>query len=246
MSSGKLTERDRQILTHLGRFGISYSEIIQHLFFGKVNPADVLQRLRGDDNKTPWCIESVPIGNGNRRGYRLTRKGAVLLGRGEKSGGSRSAFERPLILAFCCLSGTRRIPLEHKELEELFGIAPVPTGTHCLEMRARTTRLYNVYVPGPETNVQKVVQTAKAKRDQLIEEEAYHAWVSGHLYSVAIVVQEEERADRIRQSLLKTKDARGVPITLNDGVIVERVPAIGRTLEEALDALATVSKTSSD
>ena len=244
MSSGKPTqrkrkptERDRRILTHLGRLGISYNEVIRHLFFGKVDPADVLQRLL--DNK--W-IESVATGEGNRKSYHLTAEGAKLLGLPEKPPGSRKAPEQELILYFCCLSGTKRMPLTHEELVKLFDAAPVPEGTHCLEMRGRRPRLYNMHVPGDGTPVREVAQAAKRKRDVVLAEEAYRPWVSGRLYSVAILVEADDRADRIREMLSKTEDLEGDPLTLNDAVVVERVPAIRNTLKEALDALQTISK----
>lgn len=241
MSSGELTERERAVLSHLGRHRIAFQEVLRALFFRGADPQKTLNRLRTDG-----YIGVTKGFGGNRSCYQLLRKGASAIGLGRRRSDALGSDAFPTYLAiysFCFLRGLPRIRLEPAELQELFG-GVEPSGRHyCLERSKERKRIYNVYVPGDTTTPSDVVAHVAAHISTISAVDALRPWIRSKLFAEAVLVHAPDRRNEIRRALEASRAEAGPVNRDRVDVHVESVPGLGN-LEEALSVLAEKTKAS--
>ena len=239
MSSGELSDRERSVLSHLGRHRIAFQEVLRALFFRGADPQKTLNRLR-----TEGYIGVSKGFGGNRSCYQLLRKGASAVGLGRRRADALGSDAFPTYLAiysFCFLRGLPRIRLEPGELEELFDGAEPPGRHYCLERSKDRKRIYHVYVPGDTTTPSDVVAHVGAHINTISMIDALRPWIGAGLFSEAVLVHAPDRRNEIRRTLEAARAEAGPVNRDRVYVHVESVPGIGN-LEEALRVLAEKTK----
>jgi hypothetical protein len=235
MKSGKpkLTSRDQAILNHLGRYRLTFKEVVRHLYFNGADPQKVLDRLRDGG-----LIQAHSGFGGNRRGYGLTTKGAALCGLHKRTAtalGSQSTPECLSVLAFCFLMETPRALLTREDLKELFQTPPVGR-FHCVDAAASGPSVYHVYVPGPSTQPGDVVGKTRAHIARSRESAEMAQWLDERLYRYAILVDSPSRAPVMNEAFDQAKDEEGGPLRNAAEILVVHV-AGPDGLEEVLRVL---------
>lgn len=235
MSSGELGGRERNVLFHLGRYRLSFKEVIGRLYFGGSDPQKTLDGLR-----SAGYIETGKGFQGNRSSYYLRRKGADLMQLSPRRAdplGSEALPTHLAIYSFCVLKGRPRIVLDRDELEELFDGSPPSGRYHCLERSKKRTCLYHVYVPGPTTRPDVVTDSTRAHVVETLDRPDLKRWFRYKLYVHAVLVETQERAGEIRRALDRMVLDEDRPLNKAAAVHVECVPMFAM-LEEALGVLA--------
>lgn len=235
MSFGKLTDRDRSILGHIARYRFTFKEVLRCLYFDGGDPQKSLDRLRDEG-----FIVARKLFKGNRSAYQLAPKGAATLGVSRRRADGLGSEALPTHLAvygFCLLRGLPRIRLEDDELTTLFEDEPPPGRCHCLEQSTRTARVYHIYVPGDATKPGDVVAMTRAHVAEVIRSKGLLAWLANRVYSHAILVESNDRAEALNAAIERATFDEHVPLREVAHVRIECVPGFG-TLEEALHALA--------
>lgn len=231
MNSGNPSDRDRLVLSHLGRYRLSFKEIIGHLFFGGADPQKALDRLRD-----AGFIDVQKGFVGNRTAYRLVARGAAAVNLNRRRGealGPESLPAHLAILAFCFLKRRPRILLEDNDSAEIFGESPPPGRYHCLEHGSQGTRVYHLSVPGPSTPPDEVVQGTRRHIAECLKSREFRPWVNYKLYTQAILVDNPERQAEIARLIERAEYVEGKPLVRVAHVVVELVAGI-ETLEESL------------
>lgn len=235
MNSGELTERERNVLLHLGRYRLSFKEVVSHLYFDGADPQKTLDKLRGEG-----YIETYKGFQGNRSSYRLARAGADALQISPRRADALGSEALPTFLAifsFCLLKGRPRILLDKAETDELFEGSPPGGRYHCLEHSKKRTCLYHVYVPGATTKPDGVVGSTRSHVSDVLSKPHLRRWVRHDLYIHVILVETEQRKTEILRTLKKTVDDHDRPLRESAAMQVETVPMFAN-LEEALGGLA--------
>lgn len=239
MSSGELTERDRAVLSHLGRHRIAFQEVLRVLFFRGADPQKTLNRLRTDG-----YIGVTKGFGGNRSCYQLLRKGASAVGLGRRRGDALGSDAFPTYLAmysFCFLRSLPRIRLEPAELQELFDGVEPPGRHYCLERSKDRRRVYHVYVPGDTTSASDIVAHVETHINTISAVNELRPWIRTGLFVEAVLIHASERRDEIIRAL-KSARAQAGPVNRDRVFVhVESVPGIV-DLEEALRVLAEKTK----
>jgi hypothetical protein len=223
MSSGKntLTKRDRSILEHIGRYRLSFQEVIERLYFKGADSQKVLDRLRDSG-----FIASEKGFGGNRSAYVLKPKGVAARGLPRRTAdelGSQSMPDYLAVLSFCCLMGKARIVLLKDELKELFE-HEVPKGRyHCLE-RADSSSLYHVSIPGPTKREDAVVAATRSHVARMLGSKGLSEWVTERLYQYAILVDSAERARAITKAMDGAEDDNGQLLRSRAAINVFHIP----------------------
>ena len=200
-----MTERDLKILKHIGLYTISVRPVLEHLFFDGGNSDNTLQRLRREGR-----LQVRPRGlPGGYSYYQLSAKQARDLripdARRRAGGIGPLPLHRLLsVLWYCCMGTKRRYRLEHHQLREHFGDAPLQ-GPHCAYYPSPSKAcIYRIYVPGSTTRsdrrlVHVVQQDFRRARSSLLE------WTRNRRYGAAILVETrgrkralDERINRVR------------------------------------------------
>ncbi len=192
------TERDEQVLAHIALYRVSFHRVLARLFFENRARAcwNVLERL-----KSRGAVESVPVGGGPLRYYRLTPGEAARRGVAHRAIGlgSRALPEAIAVLWFATMSPRPRHRLERSELEELFGRA-APSGPHCIE-EGTPPRVFRVYVPGPQTKPATVLATVRDLVTAARQNAALSSWLDNALYGYAVLVSSEARKKRLEAAI---------------------------------------------
>lgn len=239
MSSGKLNPGQRAVLEHLGRYRLSFKEIVSALYFDGADPQKTLDLLREQK-----LVETLKGFHGNRTAYVLARPGAATLGTSRRRAdnlGSEALPANLAVLAFCTLLGRARIRLNEDELPELFGDVPPPGRFHCLERGSRATRIYHVYTPGDSTRVSDIIARTRAHIAEVRKLPPFEPWLRHELYSHAILVDNLDRAATLNAAI-DDSGSDGQPLRTLSHIQVECVPGI-TNLEEALRELAQENQT---
>jgi len=117
MKSGEqhsLSTQQEQVLKHIARYRLSFTEVIDHIFFRGRSSRKALTALCSGTN--PF-VETVGGFQGRRKAFVLTKLGSkAVTGSTERSKAPNDA--NISLLAFCCLSGKKRICLEQSEITE--------------------------------------------------------------------------------------------------------------------------------
>ncbi len=231
MSSGRVNDRDRQVLGHIARYRLSFKEVLRCLYFDDIDPQKSLDNLRHDE-----FIVAEKLFKGNRSAYQLAPKGAAFLGLNRRRGeplGSEALPTHFAIFGFCHLNGRPRIKLEDDEIAALFNERPPPGRYHCLERSRHATRIYHVYVPGDSTKLTDIVSMTRAHVAEVIQTPAMLPWLANQVYSHVILVESNERAELIKTSINKAKFGDRTPLREVAHIRVECVPGYNE-LENSL------------
>lgn len=234
MSSGDLTAREAAVLRHIGRYQLTFAEILRRLVLAGADPKRTLTELTEKQ-----LIGSRKGYGGNRTAYVLTRRGSIRAGFNEGRAGSdgQLAEARNLaLLGFCCLCGRARVRLNADELHAALGVEVTAERSHCLEWGTRQKRLHRVYTPDSAQGadaIARYVCNAAAVQRQVPE---LRPWIESGIYVTTVLVDERDRAARVEAALYEKKvDGRPLHEIIN--LHVEVVPGQS-TLKGALDALA--------
>jgi hypothetical protein len=238
MKSGNdtLTVRDQKVLDHVGRYRLTFKEVIRRVYFDGSDPQKVLDRLRKSD-----LLATCNGFGGNRKAYGLTAAGAAACGLGVPAAkaaatalGSQSMPEYLSILAFCFFLKTPRALLLPGEIQELLGTRPAGR-FHCVE-NTNTPCVYHVYVPGPTTKARDIVSKTQSHLREVTQSPQVAPWVEAGLYRHAILVDSQRRVDVINRSVegaMKETDLHAFAPT---AICVFQIPSPEK-LEEALGEL---------
>lgn len=240
MKSGERQGLDRQILEHIGRYRLTFQEILSVLFFDGGSPQKVLNGLQAD----PGLVESRPFGKGNRRAYKLTKQGRASIAARRRASdelGSQSFETSVAILAFCFLKQRSRVLLLPKERNELLGTPEkAPVGLyHCLESGAHAKCVHHIYAPDVGTSPQDVLKQTRDHLKKALAVPELAPWIRHGRYVHTILVERPNREADVKALLDESEfdehDRRLIREVAP--VRVELVPMIPN-LEEALGALA--------
>ena len=221
-----MEERDRKILQHIGLYRVSLRPVLERLFFAGRSSGNVVQRLRD----AGYVVAArLP---GRVRYYRLSVQGAEFLQLPLSRAvafGAQALQTHLAILWFCCMGEKRRFRTDAEALSKLFPEDP-PKGDHCAEPGERM-RLYQVYVPGPDTPVRRIVREVRKRFYDARLDIQMNRWIDGRLYAFAILVDSDERRKAVRTAL-KNAPENEEPLIAQAYFRVDAVPGI-RTIKDA-------------
>jgi len=218
--------RDNKILRHIGLYRITLRPVLERLYFAGRSSGNVLQRLRDDG-----YIAGAKL-PGRVSYYRLSCKGVqhLQLPLSRATAFGAQALQTHLgILWFCCMGETRRFRTEGESLSKLFP-GNAPKGEHCVEQGDRQ-RLYQVYVPGPDTPVRRIVRELRKRFHEARLDASVERWMDGRLYAFATLVDTDKRRKALRAAL-KSAPEGDQPLISHAYFRVEVVPGI-RTIKDA-------------
>lgn len=239
MKSGERQSVDRQILEHVGRYRLTFQEILGALFFDGGSPQKVLNRLKDED-----LVETQPGFGGNRRAYKLTKKGGASIDARRRAAdnlGSEALETSVAILSFCFLKQRSRVHLLPKERDELLGTPPkAKIGRyHCLESGAHAKCVHHIYAPDVGTSPQDMLNQTRDHLKKALAVPELAPWIRHGRYVHTILVDRPNREADVKALLDESEfdehDRRLIREVAP--VRVELVPMIPN-LEEALGALA--------
>lgn len=240
MKSGERQDLDRLILDHLGRYRLTFQEILGALFFDGGNPQKTLNSLQAEQG----LVESRPTGRGNRREYKLTKEGRALIAarrRASDNLGPQARETSLAILAFCFLKGRSRLLLLPKERNELLGTPEkAPIGLHhCLESGVHAKCVHHIYAPAMTTPLTEMLKQTRNHLKAALTVAELAPWIRHGRYVHTILVELRSReADfkaLLEESEFDEHDRRMIRDVMP--VRVEQVP-IEADMEEALRGLA--------
>src|SRR5262245_49682269 len=139
-----MTDRELQVLDHIGRYTITLKKILDELFFEGRSSQNLINKLTGQK-----LIESYAL-DGRFRYYQLTALGAKSRGfpvnrAGEK--GPKGIASDLGALWFSCMGEDRRKRLVDKELKSLFGVPKGGNVVHVAQDADDDTTVFRLYVP---------------------------------------------------------------------------------------------------
>lgn len=208
MNSGEpLSPAMLRVLRHIARYRLSFTEIIEHICLDGQSSRKTMESLTGE--KRP-LVEKVGGFAGRRNAFKLTQLGSKLIaGNAERNKAPNPA--NLSLLAFCCLSGKRRIRLEQAEIQKYFG-KPLP-GRHLVLQASGNYCLHSVYSPGASTKDQTVLAKIIERFQELAEtvESTWNpdstAWLNSGKLRVTAIVETKEKAERISAALKRRLDS---------------------------------------
>ncbi|TWT44356.1 hypothetical protein RAS1_07700 [Phycisphaerae bacterium RAS1] len=239
MKSGERQDLGRQILDHIGRYRLTFQEILGALFFDGGNPQKTLNELRNDG-----LIESQPGFGGNRRAYKLTGKGVATAKARRRAAdhlGSEALETTVAILSFCFLKQRSRVLLLPKERDDLLGTPEkAKIGRyHCLECGVHAKCVHHIYAPETVTSAGDMLTQTRAHLNRAFAVPELAPWLQHRRYVHTVLVEQPSlEADfnaLLDESEFDEHDRR--PIRDVALIRVERVP-MQSGLEEALRVLA--------
>ncbi len=229
MKSGKLTPLQRRVLEHIGRYRLTFQEVVSALFCGGGNPQKVLTQLRDQG------LLGIQKGfGGNRAAYILTPLGAAALGVSRRRADTLGPEAMPVhlaILSFCTLCQRARVRLMESEAQDLLGATP-PGRYHAAEYGRQAHRVYDLYVPGPATALIDVISRTRAHIQRVRDIAELQPWINHEMYVHAILVETDGRRAEI-EAALDDAVIDDCPLREAGAALAVQVPGIAE-LEEAL------------
>ena len=198
-----LTERDEDILWHVGLYRLTLRPVLAHAF-GLSNPGNVLHRLR----RANVLRERSGL-PGRLSYYQLTEKAAA----------GRVPLDRTLVLGetalkthlavlwWCHFSRWARRRLELEDLDEVFGPdhGLPPQLVHCIDRKQaglERRRMWRVYVPGPATRPRKVLRLLETSiRDVTERRNKVSDFLESRTYAFAVLTDSELRKKQLRDAV---------------------------------------------
>lgn len=199
-----LTERDKEILAHVGLHRITTRRVLEARFLGGGSSAHLLDRLR----KGGWLREPGPLSSRTSY-YQLTPKGAALLGlpgsRARKGLDASSLHALYQALVFCHSERAERELLEPYQLTYLLDGVSVP-GLHCRESRMNRTRLLDVYSPEPTAGMPSIMRRVQNVLQRRSVHPYLHRLIRERQYGFAILVDNKARQEAIKGRLASPRN----------------------------------------
>lgn len=220
-----MSDRDDQILNHIGLYQLTLRRVIDEQFFDGGNSGNVVQRLVV--GKQIQIRDGLP---GRLNYYQLTRAEAKRRGLPESR--ARALQNQALHTAlatlwFCAMSESNRHRLEQHEVDGLFPDAS-PVAIHCVERSPESHRLIRIKVTDPDSDDRTVLRSLRKTVFKTLELPGLRPWIETGRYCFSVVTETETRVQRIRQVI-------GTDQQLSESAtfIVEQAPGV-RTLKQAL------------
>lgn len=202
MNSGEtLAAKQEQVLRHIARYGLSFTEVVEHICFGGRSARKTIQALC--DGNTP-LTSKVGGFKGRRQALVLTEAGSRSIA-GNAYRSKQPSHQRINLFAFCCLAGNRRIRLEAEEIKRFFG-APLP-GRHLVMQCSGDYCLHSVCLPGASTKDVTILEKIESRLGELIEcdESAWaprpEDWLAAGRLRVTAIVETRQKAQRLNKAL---------------------------------------------
>lgn len=195
-----LTDRDQRILNHVGRYHLTFHEVVSWLFFDGGDPRRTLNRL-----EKAGLLAKIDSFSSSRKAFRLDRAASAFVEV------SRRQLEPPrptslqfnlAVYAYCLLSGRARIRLLPEELRTLYGEIP-PGKCHVIEDTTKESRVVEVMVPGPKAEAAKVVKAVAESVTKSVEAPCLEGFIRNRLYGHAVLVDNQQREEAIKRGIDK-------------------------------------------
>lgn len=209
-----MTPRDEQVLRHIARHRLSIRPVLHRLFFKSSDAAgNVIARLL-----KAGLVESSKFPDGFSY-YQLTDEGAKAIGLSEppRVRDDHGAHAALAALWFCAMDEGRRLLLTTAEEQELLGVN-APGAAHCLQPAGEWSVLHELYVPGPGTGEENVVDRLKKRIEERRKDPLLRDWIASRNLGFAVLVEKEERRQALKNRIGKAELRRFT------SVVVELAP----------------------
>src|SRR5262245_58360260 len=191
-----MTPRDEQILRHVARHRLTIRPVLQRLFFKSPDAAgNVVARLL-----KAGLLESSKFPDGFSY-YQLTDEGAKAIGlsKAPRARDEHSLHAALAALWFCAMDEGPRLLLTAAEEQELLG-ANAPGALHCIHPAGEWSVLHELYVPGPGTSEENVLDRLKKRIEERRKDRLLRDWIASRNLGFVVLVEKEDR-----QATLKTR-----------------------------------------
>lgn len=194
-----MTPRDEQILRHVARHRLTIRPVLQRLFFKSPDAAgNVVARLL-----KAGLLESSKFPDGFSY-YQLTEEGAKAIGLAEPP---RIRDEHGLHAAlaslwFCAMDEGPRLLLTAAEEQKLLGVN-APGSVHCIEPAGEWSVLHELYIPGPGTSEENVLDRLKKRIEERRKDPLLRDWIASRNLGFAVLVEKDDRQATLKNRIGK-------------------------------------------
>jgi len=193
------TNRDEEILKHIGRYGLTLRVVLEHMFFdGREKACDaVINRL-----VAAGLINSREGLPGGLNYYQIcaaqARNQDVPENRCDpkKSRGVREALQ---VLWFCCMTKHNRLRVDGRQIHKQFGRGKGLGKPHCRETFGETRVLYRIYTPGPGSRDDYLIKVLRRDWAQVQQHPVLGEWSRAGSYRFAVLSEVSHRKEKLRQ-----------------------------------------------
>lgn len=222
-----MDKRKQAILRHLGLYRVSLRAVIEDHVIG----GDASRELNELRKEGLIKIHERILGGG-RSVYQLSRLGAEhhgFLPSIARVPGPQGLLVNLSILWFCFCQNTRRFRLEDCDQDELLGSSDSSTGSplaryHVLEPQEPQSIIYRIYVPTRRAKIAVIERRLYGLAHSARSRQNASALFQAGLYRIVVLVQNEQRAKKLRQFLHRPCRMESDPVTSIISVKVEVVP----------------------
>ena len=212
-----MTNRDDQILKHLGKYGLSIRAVIEKLFCNGATCDHVVNRLIREgrvvsDASIPGglCYYRLSLSEARARSVPEHRS------RPKKGAALRLALQ---VLWFCCMTDKKRNRPERRKVATTFGNGQGSGKPHCAEAEGENSIVYRIYAPGPNSRDDYMLKSLVSDYEKALEHPEIRGWIESRAFGFAVLVETPQRAERLKRMInrIGPRDAR---------VLVEVVPGL--------------------
>ena len=190
----KKTDRENQILDHIGTFWFSLRPIVQRLYFDK--PSAVGNVVTDLKNEKLIRLEKLSS-SGSYKYLQLTKKGADRRGfSGNRARNLKAAKfnERLAILWYCCAGDKRRHLVDKNAFRSHTGFA-LPPVEHCIErVHDQQHRLSRITFCTPKTDFKDLISRLSRYTEDAIASVDLGPWITSRQYGIVILVDDDPKA----------------------------------------------------
>lgn len=204
----RLSVRDKLILQHVSRHGLTTSEALHARFFAEQSQEAVkstLKRLCGG-SPSQAVLSPEPL-DGRRVCYRLTVQGAHTLGERRfrvRPLGNRAKAERYAVLWFICIDqpGTRSL-LNPREFPDQFPLGPqrLPRAHFYLEQTPAGRAELGYLLVDYQSDPRRIVRRATDTIDRFLEQGWFDQFLSGSAFKLMLLSTSAGRARDLQQQI---------------------------------------------
>jgi len=209
-----MTPRDEQILRHIARHRLSIRPVLARLFFKSPDAAgNVIARLLKSG-----LIQSSKFPDGFSY-YELTDEGARAIGLSKtpEVRDDHCVHAALAALWFCAMEEQSRLLLSAAEEQELLGVN-APGAVHCIQPDGEWSVLHELYIPGPGTSEENVVDRLKKRIEDRRKDPLLRDWIASRNLGFAVLVENEPRQRALKNRIGKAELRRFT------SVVVELAP----------------------
>lgn len=205
-----MTPRDEQILRHVARHRLTIRPVLQKLFFKSADAAgNVVARLL-----KAGSLESSKFPDGFSY-YQLTEEGAKAISLTEvpRASDSHAVHAALASLWFCSMDEGLRLLLTAAEEQELLGVN-APGAMHCIQPAGEWSVLHELYVPGPGTSEENVLDRLKKRIDERRKDPLLRDWIASRNLGFAVLVEQDDRRATLKNRIGKAELRRSTSIAV--------------------------------